>query len=473
MHQEIHVQVAVIGSGPSGYSAAFRCSDLGLDTILIERYDTLGGVCLNVGCIPSKSLLHIAKVIKEAKELSDTGVFFDKPVINIEKIRNWKNSVIHKLTSSLSQMRKKRNIKIIQGHAIFDSNKNLFVKGIKNDLTIHFENAIIATGSKPIKLPLMSENNSMIWDSTDALLLNNIPNRFLIIGSGIIGLEMATIYSALGSKVDIVDRFQQFLPAIDQDVTNVYLKAMNKKFNILLNTHVEKVNFKDNVLSAKIIRESGSEDHLNYDAILVAIGRKPNIDALGLDRIGLKINDLGFIEVNQQLKTNVKNIYAVGDVTGMPMLAHKGIHEGRIAAEVISGKNHYFEPKVIPSVAYTEPEIACVGVSEREAIKKNINYEVAKFSWSGSGRAMASNCSVGLTKLIFDKNNNQIIGGSIVGTNAGELIGEIGLAIEMGCDSEDIALTIHSHPTLNESIGLASEIFQGTITDLLNIKKNK
>lgn len=300
-----------------------------------------------------------------------------------------------------------------------------------------------------------------------------IPNRFLIIGGGIIGLEMATIYSALGSKVDIIDRFKHFMPSLDKDITDVYIKSINKRFNLMLNTHIDKIESKKTGLTVNIITDDVNKKNISYDAILVAIGRTPNLDSLGLEKIGLKINSLGFIEVNNQLKTNISHIYAIGDVTGIPMLAHKGVHEGHIAAEVIYGKKHYFEPKVIPSIAYTEPEIAWVGLNEKQAQKDKIDYETAIFPWSASGRAIVSNCQIGMTKLIFNKYDNKIIGGSIVGTNAGELIGEVALAIEMGCDAEDLALTIHAHPTLYESIGLSAEIFEGTITDLLNIKCNK
>ncbi|QCI22662.1 dihydrolipoyl dehydrogenase [Buchnera aphidicola] len=473
MHQKIYTQVVIIGSGPSGYSAAFRCADLGLDTILIERYNKLGGVCLNVGCIPSKTLLHIAKVIKEAKELHKAGVFFSEPVIDIEKIKNWKENVINKLTNGLSNMRKKRKIRIFEGNAVFETKKSIFVTNKEDQFTIFFDNAIIATGSKPIKISSIPNDDTRIWDSTDALSLKMIPNRFLIIGSGIIGLEMATIYSALGSQVDVIDRFNHFLPSVDKDITDVYIKSIKQRFNLMLNTHIDKVELKKIGLKVDIVQENITKKNMFYDAVLVAIGRIPNIDGLKLDKIGLKINSFGFIEVDNQLKTNIPNIYAVGDVTGTPMLAHKGVHEGHIAAEVIAGKRHYFEPVVIPSIAYTEPEIAWVGLNETQAKKENINYKVAIVPWSVSGRAIASNSSIGITKLIFNKDNNKIIGGSIVGTNAGELIGEVALAIEMGCDAEDIALTIHAHPTLYESIGLSSEIFQGTATDVLNSKFHK
>ncbi|MCU4137012.1 dihydrolipoyl dehydrogenase [Buchnera aphidicola (Sitobion miscanthi)] len=473
MHQKIYAQVVIIGSGPAGYSAAFRCADLGLDTVLIERYNKLGGVCLNVGCIPSKTLLHIAKVIKEAKELHETGVSFSNPEIDINKIKSWKENIINKLTHGLSNMSKKRKIRIFQGNAVFNTEKSLLVINQKDTFTVFFDNAIIATGSKPIKIPSIPKDDARIWDSTDSLSLKKIPNRFLIIGSGIIGLEMATIYSALGSQVDIIDRFNHFLPSIDKDITDIYRKSINKRFNLMLNTHIDTVSLKKDGLLVNMVQDNCANKDVFYDAMLVAIGRTPNIKELGLDKIGLKINSFGFIEVDKQLKTNISHIYAIGDVTGAPMLAHKGVHEGHIAAEVISGKQHYFEPKVIPSIAYTEPEIAWVGLNETQAKKDNIVYETAIFPWSASGRAIASNCSTGMTKLIFNKQDNKIIGGSIVGTNAGELIGEVGLAIEMGCDAEDIALTIHAHPTLYESIGLSAEIFQGTATDVLNYKLNK
>jgi dihydrolipoamide dehydrogenase len=473
MYQKIHSQVVIIGSGPAGYSAAFRSADLGLDTILIERHDKLGGVCLNVGCIPSKALLHIAKVIKEAKELDTTGVSFNQPLIDIEKIKIWKENIINKLTNSLSNMRQKRKIRIFQGNAIFDTDKSLIVQNKEDKFTIFFDNAIIATGSRPIKIPSVPYDDRRIWDSSDALSLRMIPNRFLIVGGGIIGLEMATIYSSLGSKVDIIDRFKHFMPALDKDITDMYIKSINQRFNLMLNTHIDNIEPRETELLVKMITNDCDKKNISYDAILVAIGRTPNLDLLGLEKIGLKINNFGFIQVDDQLRTNIPHIYAIGDVTGTPMLAHKGVHEGHIAAEVIFGKKHYFEPKVIPSIAYTEPEIAWVGLNEKQAKKEKIDYEIAVFPWSASGRAIVSNCQIGMTKLLFNKKDNKIIGGSIIGTNAGELIGEVALAIEMGCDAEDLALTIHAHPTLYESIGLSAEIFQGTITDLLNVKCNK
>ncbi|ALD15167.1 dihydrolipoamide dehydrogenase [Buchnera aphidicola (Aphis glycines)] len=471
MHQKIQTEVVVIGSGPAGYSAAFRCSDLGLDTVLIERHEKLGGVCLNVGCIPSKSLLHIAKIIQGAKDLSRSGVFFNKPSIDINKIQDWKTNIINTLTTSLYNISKKRNIRFIQGLAHFDNDHNIIVENNENQFDISFKHSIIATGSHPIKIPSLPMQDHRIWNSTDALSLKNIPDRFLIIGGGIIGLEMATIYSALGSNVDIVDRFDTFLPSVDKDISEVYIKSIHKRFNLFLNTHITNVEPKENGLITSMLINNISRD-IRYDNILVAIGRNPNIKNLALNKIGVKLNDSGFIEVNNQLKTNISSVYAIGDVIGFPMLAHKAIHQSHIVAEVIAGKNHYYEPKVIPSVAYTDPEIAWVGLNEKDAIKSEIDYEASIFPWNFSGRANASNCTTGVTKLIFNKTNKQLIGGAIIGENAGELINEITLAIEMGCDAADLSLTIHAHPTLSESICLASEMFQGTITDLLNFKKN-
>ncbi|WP_348769542.1 dihydrolipoyl dehydrogenase [Buchnera aphidicola] len=471
MRQNIEAEVLILGSGPAGYSAAFRCADLGLDTVLIERYSKLGGVCLNVGCIPSKALLHIAKVIKQANDLSEVGVFFNKPSIDLKKVQIWKTSIVNKLTHSLFNLSKKRNIRFIEGTAYFESDHNVIVENCKNEFNISFKNAVIATGSSSIQIPSFPIEDSRIWDSSDALEIKNIPDRFLIVGGGIIGLEMATIYSALGSIVDIVDRFNVFLPSVDSDISKVYMKSINKKFNVFLNTHITSLEAKDDGLIVSMAGEN-IKNNVCYNNVLVAIGRSPNTKNLGLDQIGIKLNKSGFIEINNQLRTNISNIYAIGDVTGFPMLAHKAIHESHIVAEVISGKNHYFEPKVIPSVAYTDPEIAWVGLNEKDAIKSKIDYETSIIPWNVSGRAHASNCTVGMTKLIFNKKNNQVIGGAIVGENAGELINEVTLAIEMGCDAEDLSLTIHAHPTLSESICLASEIFQGTATDLLNAKKS-
>ncbi|PCS22076.1 dihydrolipoyl dehydrogenase [Candidatus Enterovibrio escicola] len=470
MSKEIKTQVVVLGAGPAGYSAAFRCADLGLSTIIVERYNTLGGVCLNVGCIPSKALLHVAKVIEEAKAMAQHGIVFGEPQIDINKVRFWKNKVITQLTSGLNGMANMRRVNIVQGLGKFTGTHTLVVEGAEDTTTITFDNAIIAAGSSPIKLPFIPHGDPRIWDSTDALELKEVPEKLLIMGGGIIGLEMGTIYHALGSTIDIVEMFDQLIPAADKDLIKVLTKHISKKFNLMLGTKVTAVEAREDGIYVTMEGKKASVESIRYDAVLVAIGRIPNGKSLEAVAAGVDVDEHGFINVDKQLRTNVSHIHAIGDIVGQPMLAHKGVHEGHVAAEVIAGKKHYFDPKVIPSIAYTEPEVAWVGKSEREAKEEGINYEVAIFPWAASGRAIASNCAIGMTKMIFDKDTHRIIGGAIVGANGGELLGEIGLAIEMGCDAEDIALTIHAHPTLYESVGLAAEVFEGTITDLPNTK---
>ncbi|XBC43493.1 MAG: dihydrolipoyl dehydrogenase [Buchnera aphidicola (Meitanaphis flavogallis)] len=472
-YKKIHTQVVVIGSGPSGYSSAFRCSDLGIDTILVERYTNLGGVCLNVGCIPSKSLLHIAKVIKESRNLSDLGVKFEEPKIDIDKICQWKNKVISNLNSGIKNLANKRNVKVIFGLAKFLNSNSILIEGEKENIIVSFENIILAVGSHARKLSYVPHNDPRIWNSTSALSIPNIPNNLLIIGSGVIGLEIATIYSSLGSKVDIIDSSHDLLSHLDRDIINVFFNSISKDFNIILNSDISKItSHKEGLLVSINIKKDNIQENKLYDAILVSVGRIPNLHMLDIEKAGLNIDDNGCLKVDNKLRTNVPNIYAIGDITGQPMLAHKGIHQGHIVAEIISGKNHFFDPYVIPCILYTDPEIAWVGMTEKEAIKNNVKYEAAVFPWKALGRAISSNYSNGMTKLIFDSQTNKIVGGCIVGNNAGELLGEIGLAIEMGCDAEDIALTIHAHPTLYESINLSAQIFQGTVTDLINSKKN-
>ncbi|QCI27148.1 dihydrolipoyl dehydrogenase [Buchnera aphidicola] len=469
MIRDIHIQVLVLGSGPAGYSAAFRSADLGLSTILVEKYNQLGGVCLNVGCIPSKFLLHIAKVIKESQEISKQGVVFSDPKIDFNLIKKNKDKIINTLSNGLKSLSKMRKVDIINGIGTFIDSKTVLVKNNKENIHIHFQDVIIATGSKPITLPNIPNDSNYIWNSTQALSLNTIPKKLLIIGSGIIGLEMATFYSAIGSKVDVIDRCDQVLPFLDQDIIKIFLKEIKNNFNILLGTNIDNIFVKDNQVFVTLSNKINKEKKI-YDAILIAVGRIPNIKELSLDKIGVIVDKNNFIIVDDQFKTNIPNIYAIGDVIGQPMLAHKGIHQGHIVSEVISGYKHYFDPIAIPSVAYTDPEIAWVGIHENEAIKRNINYEVATFPWNASGRAIVSNCSNGITKLIINKDNRKVIGGILVGRQAGELLSEITLAIEMGCDIEDISLTIHPHPTLCESIGLTAQILQGTVTDLMNLK---
>ncbi|KEY91570.1 dihydrolipoyl dehydrogenase [Candidatus Photodesmus blepharus] len=472
MNKKIKVKVVVLGAGPSGYSAAFRCADLGLETVLIERYDSLGGVCLNVGCIPSKTLLHVSKVIGEAQALAEYGIVFGELKINFEKIGLWKEKVVNRLNGALSNMAEMRKVKIVKGLGKFTGPNSMRVNDENSQVVVDFEYAIIAAGSRSIKLPFIPHEEARIWNSTDALELREVPSKLLIMGGGIIGLEMATVYHALGSKIDIVEMSDQLIPAADEDIIKVYTKRIRNKFKLMLETEVVAMKVEKNGVSVSMqAKKEVPEKTEYYDAVLVAVGRVPNGQSIGAENAGVEVDEHGFIRVDKQMRTNVPHIHAIGDIVGQPMLAHKATHEGHIAAEVISGKKHYLDPKVIPSIAYTEPEIAWVGKTEKEAKEEGINYEVAVFPWSASGRAIASHCTDGITKLIFDKENRRVIGGAIVGTSGGELLGEIGLAIEMGCDVEDIALTIHAHPTLYESVGLAAEMFAGTITDLPNAKK--
>lgn len=473
MSKRIRTQVVVLGAGPAGYSAAFRAADLGLDVTLVERRKTLGGVCLNVGCIPSKTLLHVSKVMDEAKSLSAQGIAFDKPMVDIDKIRNWKEKVINQLTSGLANMAKMRKVTIVQGEAQFTGSHTMAVETDNGMAEMQFDHAVIAAGSRPIQLPFIPHEDPRIWDSTDALELKTIPKRLLLMGGGIIGLEMGTVYHSLGSEVHVIEMLDQVIPAVDKDIITIFTRHIQKKFTLILETKVTKVEAKKEAIYVTMEDKNGKTVTSFYDAVLVAIGRSPNGKLIGAEKAGINITGSGFIEVDKQLRTNVSHIYAIGDIVGQPMLAHKGVHEGHVAAEVIAGKNYSFDPKVIPSIAYTEPEVAWVGLTEKEAKARRINYDVAVFPWAASGRALASDCSNGMTKLIFDKDTHRILGGAIVGTNAGELLGEITLAIEMGCEASDIALTIHAHPTLNESIGLAAEMYEGTITDLLNIKSMK
>ena len=473
MSKEIKTQVVVLGAGPAGYSAAFRCADLGLETVLVERYSTLGGVCLNVGCIPSKALLHVAKVIEEAKHASKNGVYFAEPRIDLDEVRAGKEAVVAKLTGGLAGMAKQRKVTVVEGLAAFTDPHTLVARDRDGKpTTIKFDNAIIAAGSRPIQLPFIPHEDPRIWDSTDALKLKEVPKKLLIMGGGIIGLEMGTVYHSLGSEIEVVEMFDQVIPAADKDVVAIYTKQIEKKFKLMLETKVTAVEAKDDGIYVSM-EGKACNDTKRYDAVLVAIGRTPNGKLIDAGKAGVEVDERGFIHVDKQMRTNVPHIFAIGDIVGQPMLAHKGVHEGHVAAEVIAGQKHYFDPKVIPSIAYTEPEVAWVGKTEKECKQEGLNYEVAKFPWAASGRAIASECSEGMTKLIFDKDTHRLLGGAIVGSNGGELLGEIGLAIEMGCDAEDIALTIHAHPTLHESVGLAAEVFEGSITDLPNAKAKK
>ncbi|HLB41431.1 MAG TPA: dihydrolipoyl dehydrogenase [Gammaproteobacteria bacterium] len=463
----IQTEVVVLGSGPGGYTAAFRAADLGKKVTLIERYDILGGVCLNVGCIPSKALLHVAKVIDDAVDMSMHGVAFAKPKLDTKKIVDWKSNVVSKLTGGLKMLAKQRKVDVVTGVGQFISNRELEVvskDGKKN--SIQFQQAIVAAGSRPVKLPFLPEDPRII-DSTGALLLENIDCKMLVIGGGIIGLEMATVYQALGTEITIVELMDQIIPGADNDVVMPLYKRIKQRYkNIYLKTKVTKVEAKKDGLYVSFEGDNAPQQAEKFDRILCAVGRCSNSDQIAGDKADIKMDERGFIVVDKQMRTTVPHIYAIGDIVGNPMLAHKAMAEGRVAAEVISGLKHYFDPKCIASVAYTDPEIAWAGMTENEAKAKSIQYGKGVFPWMASGRSLSMGRSEGMTKLIFDETSRRILGVGIVGPNAGELISETALAIEMGCDVEDIALTIHPHPTLSETVALAAEVFEGTITDL-------
>ena len=469
--KQIKTEVVVLGSGPGGYSAAFRAADLGKKVVLVERYTTLGGVCLNVGCIPSKALLHVADVLQESTAMKAHGIEFTKPKIDSKKLVAWKDSVIGKLTGGLAMMAKQRKVEVVTGTGQFAGSHEIIVDDGKEQTSITFENAIIAVGSLPVKLPFLPED-SRIVDSTGALNLPITKGRMLILGGGIIGLEMATVYHALGLDINIVEMFDSLMAGFDKDIVNTYYKYIKPLYeNIWLNTKVTKVEAKKDGIYVTMEDKAGKAKTEKFDFVLSAVGRTPNGKLIAAEKAGVNVDERGFIATDKQMRTNVPHIFAIGDVIGQPMLAHKAVPEGRLAAEVIAGKKHYFEPKTIPAVAYTDPEVAWTGMQEQQAKEQGVNYEVAKFPWMASGRAISMDRTEGMTKLIFDKDSHRILGGAIIGRNAGELISEISLAVEMGCDAEDISLTIHPHPTLSESIMMASEIFEGTVTDLYIGKK--
>ena len=471
MMTEIKTEVVVLGSGPGGYAAAFRAVDLGKKVVLVEQYETIGGVCLNFGCIPSKTLLHVAKVISDAKDMSPFGVVFGKPILDIEKIRGWKNNIVKKLTDSLKILAQQRKLEIITGYGKFTTSNELLIENKATVVTkIKFDQAVVSVGSLPIKL-LFIPDDPRIIDSTGALELNDIKGHLLILGGGIIGLEMATIYHALGVKISIVEMMDQLIPGIDPDVVKPLYQRIQKRYEeILLKTKVTKVEPKKDGLYVTFEGEKAPKEPKKYDRILVAVGRCPNGKSIDAGKAGIKVDERGYIPVNNQMRTNISHIYAIGDVIGQPMLAHKATYEGRLVAEVIAGKKHYNDARCIPSVAYTDPEVAWVGLTETQAKRNSIKYEKGVFPWVASGRALSLNRSEGFTKLLFDE-NRMIIGGSIVGVNAGDLIAEVALAIEMGCDAEDISLTVHPHPTLSETVMMACEMFEGTITDLMSHKQ--
>ena len=461
----VDAQVVVLGAGPGGYTAAFRAADLGLKTILIERYPSLGGVCLNVGCIPSKALLHVSKVKSEIEELKEHGIELGSGNPDAKSVRSWTESIINKLTSGLKAMAKKRKIEIVEGLGTFSSPNSIEVNNNGETKTIRFDSAIIAAGSQASKLPFLPDD-PRIMDSTDALLLENIPNRMLVIGGGIIGLEMATVYASMGCKITIVEMLESLISECDKDIVRPLEKRIKKIYEkIYLKTGVTSVVAKKSGLEVSFEGKNAPEKDL-FDAILVAVGRTSNGNKIGADKAGVNVDNRGFISVDNQQRTNVANIFAIGDIAGQPMLAHKATHEGKLAAEVIAGHKVGFDDRVIPSVAYTDPEIAWVGLSETEAKEKGIDYGKGVFPWAASGRSLALGRDEGVTKILFDKVTNRIVGAAIVGPNAGDLIAECVLAIEMGSDAEDIGLTIHPHPTLSETVAMAAEAFNGTITDL-------
>ena len=469
---DLYAEVVVLGSGPGGYTAAFRAADLGKKVVLIERYSTLGGVCLNVGCIPSKALLHTAKVITEAEETAHHGVSFSAPNIDLEQLRNWKaNDVVAKLTGGLSAMAKQRGVTVVQGLGKFTGPNQIAVTSADGKITtVSFDNAIIAAGSQASKFP-GAPDDERIMDSTGALALADIPKRMLVIGGGIIGLEMGTVYDALGSRVSVVEFTDGLIQGCDRDLVRPLQKRMEKRFeSIMLSTKVAKMEAKVDGIYVSFEGEAAPKEAQVYDRVLVSIGRRPNGKNIAAENAGVAVNEWGFINVDKQMRTNVPHIFAIGDIVGQPMLAHKATHEGKIAAEVIAGHKVEFQALAIPSVAYTDPEIAWAGVTEIEAKAKGIEYEKASFPWAASGRAISVARTEGSTKLIFDKTTHRLIGAGIVGVNAGELLAETVLAIEMGADAHDLGLTIHAHPTLSETVCFAAEMKEGTITDLY-IKK--
>ena len=476
---DIECEMLVLGAGPGGYSAAFRAADLGMQTVLIERYATLGGVCLNVGCIPSKALLHTASIMEEVKLLARHGISYGEPVVEIDKLRDFKNGVVKKLTGGLAGMAKARKVDVVRGVGKFLDAYHVEVEitsGGSKDTTgekkvIKFQKCIIAVGSQAVKLPFMPEDPRVV-DSTGALLLNVKPARMLVIGAGIIGLEMATVYSSLGARIDVVEMLDHVMAGADRDLVKVWEKHNAPRFdNMMLKTKTVGAEAKQDGIYVSFEGDKAPAEPQRYDLVLVAVGRSPNGKKINAEAAGVAVSDRGFINVDKQMRTNVPHIFAIGDIVSNPMLAHKAVHEGHIAAEAAHGEKAYFDARQIPSVAYTDPEVAWAGKTEDECKAQGIKYSVGKFPWAASGRATANGRDEGFTKLIFDDETHRIIGGGIVGTHAGDLIGEVCLAVEMGADAIDIAKTIHPHPTLGESVGMAAEVWEGVCTDLPPVKK--
>ncbi len=467
---DFECDVLVLGAGPGGYSAAFRAADLGVSVVLVDRRPTLGGVCLNVGCIPSKALLHAAKVIDEAAEMSDRGLVFAPPKIDLDALRDWKERVVKRLTTGLTGLARQRKVTVLTGEGAFTSPHTLAVRAPEGDRAVRFNCAIIAAGSEPAA-PGFIPRDPRIWDSTAALELRSIPKRLLVLGGGVIGLEMATVYSALGSKITVIEMMDQLMPGADRDIVAPFAKRVEKRYEkILLETKVTWVEALPEGVKVAWEGKGGSGEDV-FDAMLVSVGRRPNGAAIGAEAAGVAVDERGFIAVDRQMRTNVSHIFAIGDIVGQPMLAHKASHEGKVAAEAASGHKSSFDAKVIPAVAYTDPEVAWVGVTETEAKAKGLAYGKAVFPWAASGRSLSLGRDEGLTKTLWDEASGRLIGCGIVGPNAGDLISEAALAIEMGCDAEDIGLTIHPHPTLSETFAMSAEAFAGTLIDLYMPKK--
>jgi len=463
---DMSAEVLVLGAGPGGYTAAFRAADLGKKVVLVERYDSLGGVCLNVGCIPSKALLHTAQIINEADHMKANGVSFNKPKIDLKGINGFKNKVVGKLTGGLAGLAKQRKVTVVHGVGEFIDQNNLQVDHKGNISRIKFENCIIAAGSQATAIPSFPNTDPRLMDSTDALELKDVPKKLLIVGGGIIGLEMATVYHALGSEITVVEFLDSLIPGCDKDLVRGLNRVISKRYKAIhLKTKVSDIKAQKNGMKVSFEGDKAPKPAI-FDKVLIAVGRRPNGHKIGAEKAGVNVDEAGFIQVDKQMRTNIAHIFAIGDVVGNPMLAHKATHEGKVAAEVIAGMKSYFEPLTIPSVAYTDPEVAWMGVSETEAKQQGIEYEKGAFPWAASGRALGIDRDEGMTKVLFERESKRIIGAGIVGPNAGELIAEAVLALEMGADAEDIGLTIHPHPTLSETFNFAAEMAEGTITDL-------
>ena len=471
---DVHAEVVVLGSGPGGYTAAFRAADLGKKVVLIEKDNSLGGVCLNVGCIPSKALLHSAKVITEAEDMGDHGISFDTPNVDLDKLRGWKDSVVTQLTGGLKGLARGRKVQVVKGFGTFTGPNMIEVNDNGKRSTVNFDQCIIAAGSEPVTLPFIPHDDERVIDSTGALELKDIPKRMLVLGGGIIGLEMATVYDALGSNVTIVELMDQIIPGADKDVVKpLHNRIASRYEDIKLKTKVTAVEARKDGLKVTFEDDKGEVTTDVFDKLLVAVGRRPNGGKINAAAAGVAVDERGFIAVDSQQRTGQSHIFAIGDVVGQPMLAHKAVHEGKVAAEVAAGHKRHFDARVIPSVAYTDPEVAWVGVTENQAKAEGLKVGKGVFPWAASGRSLSLGRSEGLTKLIFDEDSDRVIGAGIVGPNAGDLIAEVALAIEMGADAVDLGHTIHPHPTLSETVNFAAEMFEGTITDLMPPKKRK